>query len=106
MNTQVDASMIEEAVVIDEKPAAARPMPQNIWMHGLTVVIILALSHLALTLMGAAGVIQFFWMLIKKERNAQIVEFGNGIGNWLSVAAAFVTGKSEDKPFPWGNWKA
>ena len=106
MNNQADDSNIDEAVVIDEKPATAGNMPQNIWMHGLTVIVILALSHLALTLMGASAVIQFFWMLIMKERNAQIVEFGNGIANWLSVAAGFVTGKSEDKPFPWGQWKA
>ena len=106
MNTQADASMIEEAVVIDEKPATSGSMPQNIWMHGLTVLVILALSHLALTVMGASAVIQFVWMLIKKERNAKVAEFGTGIAHWLSVAAAFVTGKSDEKPFPWGDWKA
>lgn len=106
MTTQADASIIEDANVIDEKPATAGQMPQNIWMHGLTVIIVLALSNLALTLMCAAGVIQFFWMLFKKERNPQIVEFGAGVANWLTTATSFVTGKSEDKPFPWGPWKA
>ncbi len=106
MNAQADDSNIDEAVVIDETSATAGAMPQNIWLHGLTVIVILALSHLALTLMGASAVIQFFWMLLKKERNTQIVEFGNGVAHWLSVAAAFVTGKSDDKPFPWGPWKA
>jgi Domain of unknown function (DUF4389) len=88
----------------NESPVTAKPLPQNIWMHGLTMLILLALTHLALALLGACGVIQFFWMLVSKERNEQIVTFGKGLANWLNMAAGFVTGKSEDKPFPWTQW--
>jgi hypothetical protein len=90
----------------NEPVAVAKPLPQNIWMHGLTVVILLALTHLALALLAACGVIQFFWMVISKERNEQIIEFGNGLSDWLGKTAGFVTGRSEDKPFPWAQWKA
>lgn len=106
MSMQSDSPTIDEAVVIDNKPADSRPIPQNIWMHGLTVLVIMVLAHLALTVMGAAAVIQFVWMLVKKERNQQVADFGTGIANWLSQAAAFVTGKADGKPFPWGEWKA
>lgn len=81
-------------------------MPKNIWMHGLTVVILVVLSNLAMTLTAASAVVQFFWMLIAKERNEQILRFGDGLAHWLGKAVGFVTGKSEDKPFPWTDWKA
>jgi Domain of unknown function (DUF4389) len=90
----------------NESSFASKPMPKNIWMHGLTVAVLLALTHIALMLMGACGVMQFFWMLISKERNDQIIAFGNGLGDWLSKTAGFMTGKSEDKPFPWAQWKS
>lgn len=82
----------------------AKPMPQNIWMHGLTVLVLMILANLALTVLAVCAVVQFFWMLIAKERNAQIVGFGEGLAKWLGTAAGFVTGKSEDKPFPWTQW--
>lgn len=88
----------------NEIPVTARPLPQNIWVHGLITLVLLALTHLALMLLGACGVIQFFWMLFAKERNEHIVAFGKGLANWLNLSAGFVTGKSEDKPFPWTQW--
>lgn len=90
--------------VENDSSVAAKPMPKNIWMHGLTVLVLMVLANLALTVLAMCAVVQFFWMLIAKERNDQIVEFGKGIANWLGTAAGFVTGKSEDKPFPWTQW--
>lgn len=106
MNIDADATIIENTVKSAEEPVAIKPMPQNIWMHGLTVVILLILSNLAMTLTAASGIVQFFWMLIAKERNEQIQRFGDGLAHWLGKAVAFVTANSEVKPFPWTDWKA
>lgn len=40
----------------------AKPMPQNIWMHGLTVLVLMILANLALTVLAVCAVVQFFWM--------------------------------------------
>lgn len=106
MNIDADPAMIENADSLKDETVALRPMPKNIWMHGLTVIILLALSNLAMTLTMASGLVQFFWMLITKERNLQIERFGDGLAHWLGKAVGFVTGKSDDKPFPWSDWKA
>jgi hypothetical protein len=78
--------------------------PDNLWLHGLIMLILVLLVNLAQTVLGVCAILQFFWMLFAKERNAGIARFGQGIAHWLAVTARFLTGDSDERPFPWTSW--
>ena len=74
------------------------------WMRGLHTLIILLLVNLAGTVQAVIAVIQFFWMLFNNDKNKEIVRFGRGLGRWFAQASTFVSGGSEEKPFPYQSW--
>jgi len=74
------------------------------WMRGLHMLVVLLLVNLAGTVQAVVALIQFFWMLFNEEKNAEIARFGRGLGRWFAHATAFLTGNSEDKPFPYKSW--
>ncbi len=76
----------------------------SVWMRGLFMVIFAVFFGLSETLLLFLAVVQFFWMLFKREKNAAIAAFGTDLGKWLAEVAAFQTGATDDKPFPWGKW--
>ncbi|MEE9388792.1 MAG: DUF4389 domain-containing protein [Paracoccaceae bacterium] len=78
--------------------------PDNIWMHGLMMVVIAVLSKLVMTIIGVLALVQFLWMLFAKERNPLLMDFGKDLGDWLSDATRFLAGATDDKPFPWAKW--
>ncbi len=86
----------------DEKTYAT---PSSIWMRGLYMVIFAAFFGLAETLLLVIAVVQFFWLLFRKEKNAALADFGVSLGKWLARVAGFQSGATDDKPFPWGKWE-
>lgn len=76
-------------------------MPENLWMRGLYMLILAVLFGVAETLLVVSALVQFGWMVFAKQKNAFIAEFGADMGRWMSDVAAFQTGQTEDKPFPW-----
>lgn len=85
--------------------AAPPPVPANIWLHGLLLLVMIVLTRVAEALLALCAVIQFFWLLFTKARNESIAEFGVGIANWMSISARFLSGHSDKRPFPWTAWK-
>jgi len=80
------------------------PQPNNLWLHGLIMLILVLLVNLAQTILGVCAIIQFFWMLFARERNSGIAHFGEGIAHWLAVTSRFLTGAADERPFPWTAW--
>ena len=80
------------------------PRPENLWLRGLIMLILVLLVNLAQTVLGISAILQFLWMLFASERNAGIARFGQGIAHWLAVTARFLTGESDERPFPWTPW--
>jgi hypothetical protein len=80
------------------------PLPGKLWLHGLIMLVLVLLVNLAQTVLGICAILQFLWMLFAKERNAGIARFGQGIAHWLAVTARFLTGESDERPFPWTPW--
>lgn len=76
-----------------------------IWLRGLWMLVLVILFGVAETVLLLAALLQFAWMLIARERNEFLVEFGGSLGKWLNKTARFQTGASEDKPFPWTKWE-
>ncbi|MFO8005131.1 DUF4389 domain-containing protein [Thioalkalivibrio sp.] len=80
------------------------PRPEKLWLHGLIMLVLVLLVNLAQTVLGISAILQFLWMLFAKERNAAIARFGQGLAHWLAVTARFLTGESDERPFPWTPW--
>ncbi len=74
------------------------------WMRGLHMLVVLVLAKLAGVVLAVVTVIQFFWMLFNDDKNEEIARFGRGLGRWYRQASAFLTGGSEEKPFPYQSW--
>jgi Domain of unknown function (DUF4389) len=87
-----------------ERDQAAHPDVTNIWMRGLTMLLIMLCVGLAQSVLYAVAVIQFLWMLIARERNVLLADFGGSLGLWLAESAWFLSGDTDDKPFPWKAW--
>ena len=89
---------------IADAPSPTLRVPQNVWLHGLLMLILLILLNFAQTVLVICAVLQFFWMVLARERNIHIAGFGDQIANWVAISARFVSGASDLKPFPWTAW--
>ncbi len=74
------------------------------WLRGLHMLVVLLLVNLAGTVQAVVALIQFFWMLFNEDKNQEIARFGRGLGRWFNQATGFLTGGSEEKPFPYQSW--
>lgn len=79
------------------------PLP-NPWMRGLVMLVVAILMRVAEIVIVVAAILQFGWMVFARRRNAEIAAFGDAMGKWLAKAARFLSGASEEKPFPWSRW--
>lgn len=77
----------------------ARPDP--IALRFVYMVLIALMITAAQTVLSVATVIQFILMLVNKERNARLADFGTDLGIWIAKAARYQTAASEVKPWPW-----
>ncbi|GEM_PF-594603 len=77
----------------------------GIWTRGLWMLVLVLLFAVAEAVLFAAAVVQFLWILLKRERNRMIADFGAGLANWLAITARYQTGQSDRKPFPWTPWE-
>ena len=78
--------------------------PENIWLRGLWMLILVILFGVAEGVLLVTAILQFGWMLFAKERNRFIAEFGENLGRWLRKTARYQSGASDEKPFPWTRW--
>ncbi len=81
-----------------EQPEASA---DNVWMRLIYMIIIAVMISLAQTVLGLATIVQFVIILINKEPNERLAEFGTDLGIWIAKAARFQTAASEVKPWPW-----
>jgi hypothetical protein len=81
-----------------------RPYSGEVWRRGLFMLLILFGVAISQTVLYAIALVQFLWMLFNGERNGFLAQFGRSLGLWLSESTRFLTGDTEDKPFPWRPW--
>jgi hypothetical protein len=89
-----------------ERERIARPGSDtdSIWMRGLIMLLIIVCYWLAQSVLYVTTVIQFIWMAVTGEKNGLVADFGRSLGLWLAEAAWFLTGDTDEKPFPWRPW--
>lgn len=76
-----------------------------LWSRAAWMVVLLFLFSVAQYLLIATAILQFGWKLFTRQANPNIADFGVKLGNWLAMNARFQAMASEDKPFPWSEWK-
>ncbi|TCP44011.1 DUF4389 domain-containing protein [Rhodovulum marinum] len=96
----------------DPTPDPARGAPdaraaetRAVWARGGWMLVLLILFSIAQTLLVATAVLQFGWMLFTRAKNPHIADFGTRLGNWMAATARFQAVASDEKPFPWTEWK-
>ena len=57
--------------------------------------------NLGLTVISFLAFVQFFWLLINREKNLFIAGLASGLRNWFGQAIQFMLASSDYKPFPW-----
>jgi hypothetical protein len=78
--------------------------PRSIWIRGAVMLALMFCLGLAQSVLGAMAVVQFLWMLITRERNVFLADFGFSLGQWMAETAHFLTGATERRPFPFNPW--
>lgn len=84
-----------ETASLDEK---------SFWLRLIPMIIFAISFWLALHLLLLIAAIQFIWVAINDEPNSHLSEFGDSLSSWMKNAAAFLSYRTEDKPFPWSAW--
>jgi hypothetical protein len=90
----------------DDRAEASEGGREAIWKRGLIMLLFMMGFGLAQSVLFAIAVVQFFWMLIKRERNIFLADFGHSLALWLAETAWFLSADTEEKPFPWKPWPA
>ena len=72
-----------------------------ILIRGFQMLLFGLLINLGLTIIGFLAFVQFFWLLITKEKNSFIADLASGLKNWFGLAIQFMLSASDYKPFPW-----
>ncbi len=73
----------------------------SIWMRLIFMIIIWMMLSFALTVLGVVTVIQFIILLIQKEPNPRLADFGTDLGIWMAKASRYQLAASNVKPWPW-----
>lgn len=76
----------------------------NIWKRGLLMFVFAILFGIAESLLVVMTVIQFLWRAISGAPNVALVDFGAALADWTREVTRFQVMKTDERPFPWGDW--
>jgi hypothetical protein len=88
----------------DDRDSPTRLDTANVLKRGLMMLLVMVCLGVAQSVLYAIAVTQFLWMLIAGERNGFLAQFGHSLGLWLAESARFLSGDTQEKPFPWRPW--
>ncbi len=74
------------------------------WRRGLFMLLFLLLFRFGQSVMTAAAVLQFFWLVFADGPNAYIARFGRSLARWMNDVALYLFHDTDQKPFPWDAW--
>jgi hypothetical protein len=91
-------------VPMETKAPHDKPTTRDVWMRGLFMLLFMIGFTAGVWLLHFLAVVQFVWLLLAREPNQFIARFGTSLSIWLSEIARFLTGATDDRPFPWRRW--
>ena len=74
------------------------------WLRLLFMVLFLALWGISRVVVLAVVVLQFLWVLIRGETNAQLTVFGQSLATYTYQIVLYLTFSTEERPFPFADW--
>ena len=86
------------------EPRDAEEPERNTWMRGLWMLIFALFFELAKTVLAVLTLVQFIWMLVNKQKNQPIADFGAELAEWQGQVTRYLTASTEARPFPFAKW--
>lgn len=77
---------------------------KNTWTRLVYMILFAVIYSVVDIVVLAVMVIQFLFVLLTGEKNAQLLKFGTELSQYLYRVLRFITFASEDKPFPFDDW--
>ena len=71
------------------------------WERVVYMIVLMMLFWVAVNLFWFVALGQAIWTVVYRRPNDQIAEFGARLGVWLKRVALYVSGATDEKPFPW-----
>ncbi len=98
--------MTDETKIIDNEEAnETKHQDQGgIWQRGFFMVVFAIFFGFAQTLLVISAIVQFVSLLLTKEPNQTVTNFGEDLSLWFRQVARFQTTASDIMPFPWARW--
>lgn len=88
----------------NDRAEASEDKSAPVWKRGLIMLLFMMGFGLGQSVLFAIAIVQFLWMLIKRERNIFLADFGHSLALWLAETAWLLCADTEEKPFPWKPW--
>lgn len=77
---------------------------KEIWIKGLYILFFIVAGYLMVFITFFAMLFQFFAEIIFKKPNEHIQNFGETLGLYASSLIRFITGATNEMPFPFKPW--
>ena len=74
------------------------------WKRLVHMILFVVVFNVAELVVAFVVVVQFAFKLITGEANQQLAEFGDGLAAFFRQMIAFLTFRTDDKPFPFAPW--
>lgn len=81
-----------------------RSSTKTIWLRGLFMLLFMIAFGVGEVVLTLIAIVQFLWLLIKREPNSFLVDFAASLSRWFSETILFICCASDEKPFPWKEW--
>ncbi len=89
----------------DHKKLEDNLKERSTWLRLLFMLILLFLWGVSRVVTAAVVVIQFLWVLVTGQPNAQLLQFGQGLATYSYEIVLYLTFNTEERPFPFSDWR-
>lgn len=77
------------------------------WLRLLFMIVFVLIYGLSRLVVGAVVILQFFWVLITGDVNAQLLGLGRSLATYTFQIVLYLTYNSDERPFPFDlDWPA
>ena len=74
------------------------------WLRLVFMALFSAVGYLAALLVLVLAIIQVVYSFFKGECNERLLQFSDGLNQFIYQTAQFLTFNSDDKPYPFADW--
>ena len=86
------------------RPEGSAPSRAPFWWRGGYMLLFVVALSLAQSLHALLAIVQFLALVIFREPNRHIAEFGGSLAEWMRETSRFLTCAAARKPWPFAGW--